>query len=58
LTVLNEYNFQGLDRKAQLKPNETLDVNGMKIVENATFILKWGGVLTDNGKKIAYELGT
>ena len=52
--------FDGLNRKIQMKPidigedpNEPLK----KVVVKAVLILKWGGGLTNLGKKDATELG-
>lgn len=56
--VLKDYNFLGIDRKAQIKPCVEKDENGNKVTKEAIFILKWGGLLTENGKNIAYSLGT
>jgi len=55
--VMMDYNFQGIDRKIQIKPNVKLDENGVAVVPSAIFILKWGGLLTTNGKQIATQLG-
>lgn len=47
----------GLDRKIQIKPKFVDNGNGKKVIKNAIFILKWGGLLTENGEKVASDLG-
>ena len=56
-SVLEKYgNFRGINRKVQIKPVAFHPVTGK--VTKATFILKWGGVLTRLGRLQAEKLGT
>ncbi len=52
--------FEGLNRKVQLKPIETMvdpKDPSRKIVTNTVLILKWGGELTKLGEADSIELG-
>jgi len=60
--VLEKHNFEGLNRKVQLKPlkiEKSTNSEGKEVqrVIECLFILKWGGELTHAGMKQAVDFG-